>query len=149
MRDALLVIVLAPQLALIAWNDFQGWRITNKANLALGLTYLAFAAVFSTPWTIAAHAAFAAFMFAIMLLPFAKGWLGGGDVKFLTAAFLWTGLECAQLFSLALLPPMIVYLALARMGVARAKEEGGLHRVPFGPIGAFALAMTLVLCRPF
>lgn len=149
MWEVLLVLAVAPQLALIAWNDFNGWRISNKANLAFAATYFVFAAALSAPWTIAAHVAFAAIMLLIMLFPFARGWLGGGDVKFLTVAFLWTGLDCALLYSIALLPPMLAYLALARLGYARSKRDGGLHRVPFGPIGAVALAFTLVVCRPF
>ncbi|MFN3889792.1 MAG: prepilin peptidase [Beijerinckiaceae bacterium] len=149
MLHALLVIAVAPQLAMIAWNDFNGWRISNRANLAFAATYFIFAALLSAPWTIAVHAAFAALMFAIMLFPFTRGWLGGGDVKFLTASFLWTGPDCALVYSLALLPPMLAYLVLARSGVARAKREEGQHRVPFGPIGAVALAFTLVVCEPF
>ncbi len=145
----MLAVVLAPQLVLIAIGDFKGWRISNKANAALAATYLVFAAFLSTPGAIVVHAAFAAVMFALMLYPFARGWLGGGDVKFLAAAFLWTGPECASVFGIAMLPPMIVYLILARMGAARARKEGRLHRVPFGPVGVFALAVTLVLCQVF
>lgn len=149
MWEALLVLALAPQLALIGWRDFTGWRISNYANLLLAATYFAFAAALSAPWTIGAHALFATIMGAAMLFPFARGWLGGGDVKFLTVAFLWTGLDCSTVFLIALLPLMLAYLALARFGAAPAKHEGGLRHVPFGPIGASALAFTLVVCRAF
>jgi prepilin peptidase CpaA len=149
MWDALLVLALAPQLALIAWGDLKGWRISNKANLLLGATYFAFAAILAAPWTIAAHAAFAAAMFLIMLFAFSRGWMGGGDVKFLTASFLWVGPDCGLVYSLALLPPMLVYVVLARLGAAPSKREGGRQHVPFGPIGAAGLAITLVACRPF
>lgn len=149
MWNLLLIVALAPQLALIAWNDLHGWRISNKANALLAATYFVFAAALSTPLTIGLHVAFAAFIFLMLLLPFARGWLGGGDVKFIVASYLWVGPECALLYSIALLPPMLVYFALARMGLAPAIKEGGLHRVPFGPIGALALAFTLAVCRPF
>ena len=149
MWDVLLAVAVAPQLALIGWNDLKGWRISNKSNALLAATYFAFATVLSAPETILAHVLFAAALFAAMLFPFSRGWLGGGDVKFLAAAFLWVGPFCAAVFSVALLPAMLFYLLLARLGLAQSKKEDGLHRVPFGPIGAVALGVTLILCRPF
>jgi Flp pilus assembly protein protease CpaA len=149
MWELLLAAALAPQLAYIAWADFNGWRISNKSNALLAATYFAFALALGTPWSVGLHAAFALFMFLVMLFPFTRGWLGGGDVKFLTASFLWVGPDCAFIYSIALLPPMLVYLALARMGIARSKEQAGRHHVPFGPIGAVALAFTLAVCWPF
>ena len=149
MLEALLVLALAPQLALIAWGDLKGWRISNKANLLLGATYFVFAAAYGEVGTVAAHAGFAAAMFLIMLFAYRCGWLGGGDVKFLTASFLWVGPFCGLVYSLALLPPMLVYLLLTWLGVAPAKREGGRHHIPFGPVGAAALAYTLFVCRPF
>lgn len=149
MLEALLIGVLGPQLVLIAIGDLRGWKIRNAANLALAATYVGFALFVSDVWTLAAHAAFALVMFALMLFPFSRGWLGGGDVKFLAAAFLWTGLECASTFSLALLPPMLVYLALIRLQLVPVKREGRLNRVPFGPTGALALGVTLAVCNVF
>ena len=149
MWELLLVAAVAPQLAYIGWADFNGWRISNKSNALLAATYFVFAAALGTPWSVGLHVAFAVFLFLVLLFPFARGWVGGGDVKFLTASFLWVGPDCALVYSIALLPPMLLYLAFVRLGVARAKKEGGQHRVPFGPIGAVALAFTLVVCRPF
>lgn len=149
MWELLLVAAVAPQLAYIAWADFNGWRISNKANALLAATYLAFAVALATPWSAGLHIAFALMMFLVMLFPFSRGWLGGGDVKFLAASFLWVGPDCALVYSLSLLPPMLIYLLFVRLGYARAKKEGEQHRVPFGPIGAVALGFTLIVCWPF
>ena len=53
----------------------------------------------------AGHLSAAAAMFAFGLLAFSRGWLGGGDVKLMTALALWTGL--------AGLPVLFLAIALA------------------------------------
>jgi prepilin peptidase CpaA len=45
---------------------------------------------------------FAALMFVVMLAFYSIGWLGGGDVKILTVAFLWTGSSGALPFAILL-----------------------------------------------
>ncbi len=47
------------------------------------------------------HLAAPALMFAFGLLAFARGWLGGGDVKLMTALSAWTGLGGLASFFLA------------------------------------------------
>lgn len=144
MVSVLLFTALATQLALIAWGDLKGWRIRNAANLGLACTWVFYAALFSSAPAALVHGAFALAMFAAMLVPFRRGWLGGGDVKFLAAAFLWVGPAGALSFCLALLPATLGYLALARARIVPCERVGGLHRVPFGPLGGVALAAALM-----
>ena len=46
--------------------------------------------------------AFAALMFVVMLAVYSFGWMGGGDVKILAVAFLWTGVSGALPFAVLL-----------------------------------------------
>lgn len=47
------------------------------------------------------HALAPVLMFAFGLLAFARGWLGGGDVKLMTATAAWTGIGGLPVFFLA------------------------------------------------
>ena len=69
-------------------------------------------------------------MFVIMLVFYKIGWLGGGDVKILTVAFLWTGLSGAL--------PFAVLLALFCSAHGLAAKLAGLKaRSPLAVAGVF------------
>jgi len=80
--------------------------ITGSANelilLLIGLFFLYSLA--SDRWTAAAwNLGLAAGILLFLIYPYARHWMGGGDVKILTVAFLWTGIECALPFVILLL----------------------------------------------
>jgi prepilin peptidase CpaA len=115
------LIDLGPQLPLLlaaaalgcvlvaaAW-DVSKFEIPDEISIVL--IVLAAAYGLTTPgfgWL--SHAAAPALVFAVGLLLFARGWMGGGDIKLLTALASWTGL--------AGLPLLLVGTALAGGGVA-------------------------------
>jgi prepilin peptidase CpaA len=80
----------------LALNDVFTYRIPNWANAALAMSFLVFAGAASLAganiWWIS-HLAAAAVVFAVGLLMFQFNALGGGDVKLLTAAALWVGMQ--------------------------------------------------------
>jgi len=79
-------------------SDFSSLRIPNwvPAALAAGFVLLALATLNQTE--VLSRLLLAGVVFVVAFVLFAASWLGGGDVKFLTAVVLWIGLESAPDF---------------------------------------------------
>jgi prepilin peptidase CpaA len=144
---AYFVLVAASALLLqAAWTDLREYKIRNELVLALvGLFVLyAFLAVrwIDLKWDLA----FAALMFALLLITHTAGWMGGGDVKILGAAFLWTGLSGALPFAILLAVLSALHALVAKLGwVDSQKTEAGRRRIPFAPSVAGALIGVFIL----
>lgn len=99
MHAALCLALFAALLLLAALEDLRTRRIPNWLVLAVGVVWL--------PWSLAGPASGewpAAFLLALGsllagALLFARGILGGGDVKLITAVILWAGLPHLALFT--------------------------------------------------
>lgn len=148
--DELALALLAPMLLLVGLVDARTGRIPDPLNAGiagLGLLRLAM----GSPETLLAYCVDAAIVGGLLLLlrRLYRVWrgrtgLGLGDVKFLVAATLWTGLEAL---------PLVVLLAslsgLAMVGL-QALLGGAIRadrRLRFGPHLAFALMVVLLLDR--
>ena len=113
-----LVLWVFPALMIYAgMTDLLDRRIANWVSLALIGTFFILALVTWMPFTqLGAHLGVALAAFAIGFLMFAMGWMGGGDVKLITAAMLWFGptaaLGYALTFSLTGLVVTAVFAAL-------------------------------------
>src|SRR5437879_5532317 len=99
-------VVLAVTVAVllyVAFIDLKHYKISNELILLLiGLFILH--AFLSDRWTSAAwNLGLAAGVFLFLVYFYSRHWIGGGDIKILPVAFLWTGIECAFLFVLLLL----------------------------------------------
>jgi prepilin peptidase CpaA len=97
-----LFIALAAYAAL---SDLETRRVSNRLNgIILGSGLLFQLPVAGAPG-LATGLAGAAIGLAILIVPFSRSWLGGGDVKFLAAAGAWLGpvaVVIAALLGLAL-----------------------------------------------
>ena len=75
-----------------AWSDFRRLLIPNRISIAIVALFPAYAlAAGLTPSEIGAAALCAAGLFALGVVLFARGWIGGGDAKLLAATALWAG----------------------------------------------------------
>lgn len=109
MLVAIVSAVAVAALVLAAAHDAEHRRIPNPLSYALGLCGLIF--LFTLPLSeIVSSLLLAGLVFACGVSAFARGWVGGGDVKLLTASMLWTGV--------ALLPLFLTAMALACVGTA-------------------------------
>src|ERR1041384_5556504 len=79
----------------IALTDLREFKIRNEVILVLaGLFFVH--ALLSGRWTdLHWNIGFAAVALAIMLFWYGQGLMGGGDLKLMTVALLWSGLRCA------------------------------------------------------
>jgi prepilin peptidase CpaA len=148
---ALFMVILG--LALLA--DLDSFRIPNRFCIALVLLYPAHLLTSSTPVDWAAALLLAVLIFALGVLPFSAGWMGGGDVKLLAATGLWLGPQAILPFLAvtALLGGIIAVAMVSRLrfSVAHVAESIGLpelgdmvlgRSIPYGI--AIALAGWIV-----
>ncbi len=97
--DNLLAILQLPLLAFLplamayaVFCDFRTLHIPNWISVALALAFLPAALIGGIGLsTIAAHYGTAFLIFIAAAIFFVRGFLGGGDVKLLTAAVVWFG----------------------------------------------------------
>jgi prepilin peptidase CpaA len=141
------LVVTAGVLLYAAHNDFRRYKISNELIIALTILFFVHSLV-SGRWPGAYwNIAFAGLMFAAMLPLYARHLMGGGDVKLLSVAFLWVGLDCAMPFAVLLLVFAGAHTLAARLGwvdVARA-EHDLRPRIPFAPTIAAALIGVFML----
>jgi prepilin peptidase CpaA len=89
---------------------------------------------------------FAAVMFVVFLPFYGLGWLGGGDVKLLAVAFLWTGLSGALPFAIFLALFCGVHGLAAKFDWVKSQDTAsGRRRIPYAPSVAGALICTFML----
>ena len=91
---ALLALIVA------AIADVNAFEVPNTASIVILVAAAAYG-VAATRFNWFSHVASVLLMFAFGLLAFARGWLGGGDVKLMTAVAAWTGLNGLAPFFLA------------------------------------------------
>jgi prepilin peptidase CpaA len=134
----LVLVITSATLLYAAFNDLQKYEIRNELVIALAVLFLVYALA-SGRWTTAHwNVGFALLMFGLMLIPYSLRWLGGGDVKLLTVAFLWSGPDCALLFALLLAAAAAVHVGLFGLGIVEGTTTG-VRRIPFAPSVAVAL----------
>jgi prepilin peptidase CpaA len=130
-----------------AFADLRNFKIRNELVIIVGLLFFVYAGLAGQwtriPWNIG----LASLVLAVLLLFYSWGHVGGGDVKMLTVAFLWTGIDCAFAFSLLLLVFAMLHLGAAKFGLAKVDrlESDGRMRIPFAPSIAAALMGVFVL----
>jgi prepilin peptidase CpaA len=87
-------------------------------------------------------------MLACMIYVYATEKMGGGDLKLLAVAFLWTGPWLVVPFALLLLVFVGVHYASARFGWTASEGTSSGLKIPLAPsvagalIGAFALGLV-------
>jgi Flp pilus assembly protein protease CpaA len=128
-----------------ALTDLKHYRIPNEVVLVLtGLFFLH--AFLSSRWTaLPWNLGFAAILFLIMLYPYSKKMMGGGDLKLLTVALLWVGPFCALPFALFLLLYAGIHAAAVKFKLVEGKAVGERQSVAFAPSIAAALISVFII----
>jgi len=141
------LVVTAAVLFYVAVTDLKHYRIRNELILVLiGLFLLH--TLFSGRWLNAAWSlGLAAFVLVFLVYFYVRHWMGGGDVKILTVAFLWTGVECALPFAILLLVFAFLHTIAARLGWAQSQQanDASRARIAFAPSVAAALICVFML----
>lgn len=141
LMDAAFGISLVGLAAASAWgalSDLTRYRIPNRVCLLLaGLYPLALAGLSPLAWAAGLGVGAAAFVIGLGL--YARGWLGGGDVKFAAAIALWAGPALIAGFaltvSIAALGLSLLILSPLRRAMPRPPQDVAAEyrqAVPFG-----------------
>jgi prepilin peptidase CpaA len=146
-----ILVVTAAVLFYAALTDLKHYQIRNELIFVLaGLFFLH--AFVSGQWVnMQWNLGIALLMLCVMLYFYSQNLMGGGDVKLLTVAFLWTGLHCALPFAVLLLVFATIHSIAAKLGWAdfRRASNDERARIPFAPSVAAALIGIFMLgCLP-
>ena len=139
--------VLVATAAILFWiaaTDLRSFKIPNNIILVLVALFALYMLVSGRWVELHWHLGFAAVMFVVLLFCYAQNWMGGGDVKLLTVAYLWTGAHCALGFSLILLAITLLLTLLAKLGWVQAQRVNGRTKIAFGPAIAGGLIGIIV-----
>jgi prepilin peptidase CpaA len=128
-----------------ALTDLRHFKIGNELILVLIGLFIVHG-LLSGRW-VSAHwnLAFAAFMFVIMVYFYSQNLMGGGDVKILAVAFLWTGIWCAFVFAVLMAIFAMLQVAAAKFGWLKVQKVGDQKRIPLAPSVAGALIICFML----
>jgi prepilin peptidase CpaA len=141
------VLVITSALLLrAAWTDLREYKIRNELILTLATLFVLYTVLTGHWANLKLDVPFAALMFLVMLAVYSLGWMGGGDVKILAVAFLWTGLYSALPFAILLALFCSAHSLAAKFGWVGSRDTAsGRQRIPFAPSVAAALICTFML----
>jgi Flp pilus assembly protein protease CpaA len=140
-----ILVISAGLLFYVALTDLKDYKVRNEFVALLMLLFFVHAFVSGRwallPWNLA----FAAAGFACLSYVYTWRVLGGGDVKLLTVALLWTGKDAALTFSILLLAFGIIHFIAVKFKFVSTITPDGPARIPYAPSIAAALIGTFVL----
>jgi prepilin peptidase CpaA len=144
--EAAAVVVLC----YIGITDLRTFKIRNSGILLLLALYILYALVARSWAEILSNVILAVIVFGALLGLYAKGVLGGGDVKLLPVVCLWIGAHCALLFSALLLALIGLHLGAAKIGWANTSTlttstMKQRRAIPYAPSVAGALIGIILL----
>jgi prepilin peptidase CpaA len=106
--DLAVMAVFVFAVCLAAIEDVRVFRIPNWTSATVALAFVPYGALHLGPWEIATHLVVAATIFVITATFWKFRFLGGGDVKLLSAVGLWLGLDMAFAFMLIMTGASVV-----------------------------------------
>ena len=140
------LVVAAAILFYAASTDLKHYQIRNELVAVLAALFVLHAFL-SGRWPgMAWNVGLAVIMFAVMISFYAQNLMGGGDVKLLTVAFLWVGVDCALPFAILLSLFAATHAVAGRLGWVKVHvgdDERG--RIAFAPAVAAALIAIFML----
>ena len=143
--DSLVLILTVATLFYAGLADLTEYKIRNELIFVLLGLFLVHA-VLSGRWSVIYwNFGFAIIVFCVAFYFYSKKMMGGGDVKILTVAFLWAGVECALPLATLLLVFVVIHTLVAKLGWMKVQRVDGRIWIAFAPSIAAALIGTLIL----
>jgi len=143
----IILAVTAGVLLYVAIVDLGRYTISNIQILALAVLFLGYTAVTGRWSVLAWNVGIASLLLTVQLYFYSRSWMGGGDVKMLTAAFLWIGSDCALLFAVLLCVFASIHGLAAKLNWVRFQNspDDKRARIAFAPSIAAALIGSFLL----
>ncbi len=130
----LAALLLAAAVCDLRKREIPHWNVIAIAALAIPFWWASGLAFWPD---IASQIGVAAIVFAVFAVMFAFGWMGGGDVKLLTALALWLPWQAVVLM-LLIMSFAGGALTLGMVIWSRARRGGQTPEIPYGVAIAFA-----------
>jgi prepilin peptidase CpaA len=140
-----ILLLTSATLFWVALTDLKQFKIPNEFVIVLAGLYILYALVSGRYASMPGNVAFAALMFAGMMYAYSLQQMGGGDLKLLAVAFLWTGPWAAAPFSVLLLAFTVGHYFATRLGWAPTRKTRAGLWIPLAPSVAGALIGTFAL----
>jgi prepilin peptidase CpaA len=144
----LVLVITAAVLFYTAATDLRAYKIPNEIVIALAALFFVHAAL-SGRWTeLHWNLGFAAILSALMLFAYAQRLMGGGDLKLLAVAFLWTGPWCVLPFLVILLLFAAAHALAAKFDWVQCQRTAdGRMKLAFAPsIAAGLIGIFMLGC---
>jgi prepilin peptidase CpaA len=141
------LVITAGILFYAALTDLKRYQIRNELIAVLAGLFLLHAFLSGRwpgiPWNVG----LALLILVVMLYFYSQNLMGGGDVKLLTVAFLWAGIDCALPFAILLALSATVHTIAGKLGWVEVKRVGEdkRSRIAFAPSVAAALIGIFML----
>ncbi|MFB9269920.1 prepilin peptidase [Bradyrhizobium erythrophlei] len=143
----LILILTSVLLFYVAANDLRELKIRNELLIVLVVLFVAHAAVSGRWVQLHWNIAFAAAGFIFMLYWYGQGYMGGGDLKLLTVALLWTGIGCVLPFLIIMAGAALLHTLLGRLGLIQVQYAHNRMKVAFAPsIAAGLIGIFMLGC---
>jgi prepilin peptidase CpaA len=137
--------VTALMLAWFAVRDIKLFKVRNEFVVLLAVLYFVYA-IASGEWAaLRLHVAFAILTLGGMLYLYMHEQIGGGDMKLISVASLWTGPLWAIPFAVLVTVFIALHYLAANMKWITAEKIGSTFRIPLSPSVAVALIALLVV----
>ena len=145
-----ILVLTAATLFWVALTDLREFKVRNEFVAILAGLYLLHALCSGAWASMQWNFAFALLMLLGGTYAYSLRQIGGGDLKLLAVAFLWTGPWFAAPFVILLLIFTGAYYVAARFGFAAAQRTAAGLRIPLAPslAGALIGALALGLIAP-
>jgi prepilin peptidase CpaA len=129
----------------MALTDFRHYKIRNEFILILIALFAVYAIVSGHLSTVYWNVGLALVVLVALLYAYSLDQVGGGDLKLLAVAFLWTGPWTAAPFVILLTIFICLHYLAARFGWVPVQQSAIGQRIPLAPAVAAALIGTFVL----
>lgn len=143
----LIDVMLVAALIWTAREDLLRYRVSNKAIIGFGVSFVVVCLASGRLSLLISHALLSLMALVGLLGAFAIRVIGGGDAKLLSIALLWLGPEHILAFSLLLFIAVITYAIGARFYDLPSRRIDGSLRIPLAPCISVAWIITLGLSR--
>jgi prepilin peptidase CpaA len=141
------LVMTAAVLFYAALTDLKHYQIRNELIAVLAGLFVLHAFLSgrwpAIPWNVGV----ALLILAVMLYFYSQTLMGGGDVKLLTVAFLWVGIDCALPFAVLLSLFATIHAITGKLGWVDVQQTGKDERarIAFAPSVAAAMIGTFML----
>ncbi|MEW6641874.1 MAG: prepilin peptidase [Pseudomonadota bacterium] len=146
----LILILTSAVLFYVAANDLRELKIRNELLIVLTVLFFAHALVSGRWVQLHWNIGLAVISFIVMLSWYGQGLMGGGDLKLLTVALLWTGTRCVLPFLVIMVGVALLHALLGYLGWIRVQHVQNRMKVAFAPsIAAGLIGVFMLGClRP-